>query len=905
MEPSIKMRAYSTHEIELMKELETTIQEGLSSSKVIKRQNQYGLNEIKQKRGTHPIIIFLGQFNQPLIYILLAASFITAILKEWVDSLVIFGVVIVNAIIGFILEVKARKAIESLGKSVSREANVIRDGKRQRIPASQLTIGDIVFLLSGDKAPADIRLIKVRELQIDESTLTGESIPVIKSTAVIEKNTILAERTNMVYSSTLVTYGMGTGIVVAIGNNTEIGRINQMIATADVLETPLTKLIARFSKVLLYVIMGLAGITFLIGVFRGDKIVEMFMAAVALAVGAIPEGLPAALTITLAIGVSKMAKRHAIVRKLPAVETLGSTNVICSDKTGTLTKNQMTVQNIFTTGHNYEISGIGYEPKGNFLANNCNINPLDDLVLKECLIAGMLCNDSNLVSIENNWPIEGDPTEGALLVSAMKSGLSRDAILTDLPRLDTIPFESEYQYMATLHKNAKSKNNIVYVKGSVESILARSSKVLLSSGEIVNIDVNRCLEASNVLATKGLRVLAFGCLMVDKSKSGITHADIAENLVFLGLQAMIDPPRPEAIQAIQACHKAGIKVKMITGDHELTALAIAHMIGIVGNSQNLSEFQVLNGKRIAELSDQELIDIVENVYVYARVAPEHKLRLVKALQFHGDIVAMTGDGVNDAPSLRQANIGIAMGITGTDVAKETADMILTDDNFATIEAAVEEGRGVYDNLVKFITWTLPTNFGEGLVILLAVIAGIALPILPVQILWINMTTAILLGLTLAFEKMEPGIMSRPPRKSSQSILTPDLIIRIFVVGALLCAGAFGFFEYAIRMGKSEVLARTVAVNIFVFGELFYLFNCRSLRFSMFKIGIFSNPLLWIGVLIMILLQILFTYAPFMNRVFHSTQIDILDWIFVLITGIIIYATVGLDKLLRNRKYKTL
>ncbi|MBU2447599.1 MAG: HAD-IC family P-type ATPase, partial [Bacteroidetes bacterium] len=543
--------------------------------------------------------------------------------------------------------------------------------------------------------------------------------------------------------------------------------------------------------------------------------------------------------------------------------------------------------------------------KGNFLANNCNINPLDDLVLKECLIAGMLCNDSNLVSIENNWPIEGDPTEGALLVSAMKSGLSRDAILTDLPRLDTIPFESEYQYMATLHKNAKSKNNIVYVKGSVESILARSSKVLLSSGEIVNIDVNRCLEASNVLATKGLRVLAFGCLMVDKSKSGITHADIAENLVFLGLQAMIDPPRPEAIQAIQACHKAGIKVKMITGDHELTALAIAHMIGIVGNSQNLSEFQVLNGKRIAELSDQELIDIVENVYVYARVAPEHKLRLVKALQFHGDIVAMTGDGVNDAPSLRQANIGIAMGITGTDVAKETADMILTDDNFATIEAAVEEGRGVYDNLVKFITWTLPTNFGEGLVILLAVIAGIALPILPVQILWINMTTAILLGLTLAFEKMEPGIMSRPPRKSSQSILTPDLIIRIFVVGALLCAGAFGFFEYAIRMGKSEVLARTVAVNIFVFGELFYLFNCRSLRFSMFKIGIFSNPLLWIGVLIMILLQILFTYAPFMNRVFHSTQIDILDWIFVLITGIIIYATVGLDKLLRNRKYKTL
>jgi Ca2+-transporting ATPase len=390
---------------------------------------------------------------------------------------------------------------------------------------------------------------------------------------------------------------------------------------------------------------------------------------------------------------------------------------------------------------------------------------------------------------------------------------------------------------------------------------------------------------------------------VNKSKTDISHADIDKNLVFLGLQAMIDPPRSEVIQAIQTCHNAGIKVKMITGDHELTALAIAQQIGIAGNSQNLTELQVLNGKRIAELSDQELVEIIEQVNVFARVAPEQKLRLVKALQFHGDIVAMTGDGVNDAPSLRQANIGIAMGITGTDVAKETADMILTDDNFATIESAVEEGRGVYDNLVKFLTWTLPTNFGLGLVIFLAVIAGIALPILPVQILWINMTTVILLGLMLAFEKMEPDVMSRPPRQSSQSILSPALITRIFIVGALLCAGAFIFFEYAIMLGKSEAYARTIAINIFVFGELMYLFNCRSLKYSMFKIGVFSNPLLWVGVISMILLQILFTYAPVMNQIFHTKPIDILDWIWVLITGIIIYTTVGLDKYLRNRKYK--
>lgn len=884
----------------LVREYETSIEKGLTSAEIQKRQNIYGLNEIKHERGTHPIIMFLSQFNQPLIYILFAASIITAILNEWVDSSVILGVVLVNAVIGYFQESKARKAIESLGKSISKEATVIREGKKHRISASQLTIGDIVLLQSGDKVPADLRLIKIRELQLDESALTGESVPVIKTTNVLDEQTILAERTNMAYSSTLVTYGIGTGVVVGIGNSTEIGRINQMIATADILETPLTKLIARFSKLLLIVILGLAAITFIIGIIRGEKIFDIFMASVALAVGAIPEGLPAALTITLAIGVSKMAKRNAIIRKLPAVETLGSTTIICSDKTGTLTKNQMTVQNVYTENKSFEVTGIGYQQTGDFLYNSIKTNPLDDLVLKECLSAGMLCNDSSIIQVDESFIVEGDPTEGALLVSAMKSGLSRDAILKNMPRIDTIPFESEYQYMATLHSDLISGENIIYIKGSVESILARGSLMLLNSGKTVSIDVNKILKASDELAKKGLRVLAFAYLKVDKSKTEISHKDISDDLVFLGLQAMIDPPRPEVIQAVQTCQKAGISVKMITGDHDLTALSISKQIGIVKNNDNNDEHLVLNGKRFNEISDEELVEIVKEVNVFARVAPEHKLRLVKALQSEDTIVAMTGDGVNDAPSLRQANIGIAMGIAGTDVAKETADMILIDDNFATIEAAVEEGRGVYDNLVKFITWTLPTNFGEGLVILLAIVLGTVLPIIPVQILWINMTTAILLGLTLAFEKIEPGVMIRPPRKSTQQILSAVLIIRIFIVGTLLCLGAFGLFEYAIQSGKSQEVARTIALNVFVFGELFYLFNCRSLRYSIFKIGVFSNPYLWGGVLLMILLQIILTYVPFMNSAFHTAPIEMFDWLLIIVSGFIIYFIIGIEKYIRER-----
>ncbi len=883
----------------VLRQLDVSPTQGLSSEEVRRRQSKYGLNAIPKKKQKTPLELFLQQFTQPLVVILLIATVITALLQEWVDSSVIFGVVLVNAIIGFVQESKALKAIEALAKSVASEATVIRNGEKQRIPSIELTIGDVVLLQSGDKVPADLRLVQVRELQVDESSLTGESVPVIKQTDALDADTVLGDRSNMAYSSTLVTYGTAVGVVVAIGRNTEIGKINEMIAEADVLETPLTQSIAQFSKVLLYVILGLAALTFVVGLLRGEKWVDMFMAAVALAVAAIPEGLPAAVTITLAIGVARMAKRNAIIRKLPAVETLGSASVICSDKTGTLTQNQMTVQKIYAGDNLYSVTGIGYEPSGTFMRGEQTISATDNCALQETLICGLLCNDSNLVSLDGQWKIEGDPTEGALIVSAQKAGLARKTLLSRLPRIDTIPFESAYQYMATLHACQEMNDTVAYVKGSVERLLERAQFALSDKGEIVALDAARLLQHADMLASQGLRVLAFAYKRFDRSKASLSHADIS-GLIFLGLQAMIDPPRPEAIEAVAACQSAGIRVKMITGDHELTALAIAKRLGIALPQATMDS--VMNGRTLTTLPEEQLPEVVEKISVFARVAPEDKLRLVKALQKKGYIVAMTGDGVNDAPSLKQANIGIAMGIAGTDVAKETADMILTDDNFATIEAAVEEGRNVYDNLVKFITWTLPTNFGEGLVILASVVAGLTLPILPVQLLWINMTTAILLGLMLAFEPKEPGIMNRPPREPNEPILTTSLVVRIVIVGALLCVGALLFFELALQDGRTDAEARTIAVNIFVMGELLYLFNCRSLRYSMFKIGLFSNPLIWLGVSGMLVLQALYMYLPFMNVAFQSAPLTLADWGISCVPGLIIYAVIGLLKYWRYGRH---
>jgi len=886
---------------EAIRHLETDIDEGLSAAEVARRQEQFGRNVLTPPKGQSAFVRFLLQFNQPLVYILLAAALITAGLHEWVDSGVIFGVVLVNAIIGFVQESKAVKAIEALARAMTSEATVIRGGEKTRVQASELTLGDVVVLQSGDKAPADLRLVSSRELQVDESALTGESVPVEKHKEVLDADTVLADRNNMVYSSTLATYGTGVGVVTAIGDHTEIGRINEMIASAEILATPLTKRIARFSHLLLYVILCMALFTFALGLLRGEAWLDMFMAAVSLAVGAIPEGLPAAMTITLAIGVGKMAKRHAIIRKLPAVETLGSTTVICSDKTGTLTQNEMTVQQVYAGGDVLSVSGAGYAPEGTFALDGGDaVDPTRNEALMECLRAGALCNDSRVTKSEEGWRVEGDPTEGALITAARKAGIDTQSLGRKSPRVDAIPFESEHQYMATLHEAGSNARRVIYLKGSVESVVPRCSGLITGGSGLSPLDFEEIHRRVDAMAAKGLRVLAFARREVPREVGSIGHDDVREDMTFLGLQAMIDPPRPEAIASVRACQRAGIEVKMITGDHAGTAAAIAREIGLGRVNETGAAPAVLTGKDLAAISDDELMARVSDTSVFARVAPEQKLRLVQALQAKGNVVAMTGDGVNDAPALRQADIGVAMGITGTEVSKEAADMVLTDDNFSSIEAAVEEGRGVYDNLVKFITWTLPTNLGEGLVILAAIAAGRTLPILPVHILWINMTTAVLLGLMLAFEPKEPGIMARPPRDPASPILTRPLIVRILLVGFLLLAGAFGLFEYEMLQGETEAKARTVAVNVFVFGELFYLFNCRSLRYSMFRLGLFSNPWILVGVASMTALQVLFTYLPVMNRVFGSEPIGVSEWLIISGTGVVIYAVVGVEKWIRNR-----
>ena len=875
--------------------LETDRDRGLDKLEVRRRQQDFGPNVLTQKRGKSPLLSFLLQFHQPLVYILLGATVITVFLQKWVDAGVIFGVVLINALIGFVQESKAVKALEALTRSMESEATVIRAGQKQKVSSTDLVPGDLVLLQSGDKVPADVRLFSSRELQIDESALTGESLPVGKSPETFPAETVLADRRNMAYSSTLVTYGTGSGVVVATSDQTEVGRISKLIAGADVLATPLTRKIAHFSAVLLWIILGLAGVTMIVGMLYGETLFDMFMTAVALAVSAIPEGLPAVMTITLAIGVARLAKRRAIIRKLPAVETLGSTTVICSDKTGTLTQNQMTVQQVLAGGELFAVSGVGYVPEGEFSKGGVTVDPRTHRALLECLTAGVLCNDARLVAAEDGWRVEGDPTEGALLTSASKAGVSPDAMAGERPQLDTLPFESQHQYMATLHDGGPRQPRLLYLKGSVEQIVARCGEAAGPDLRPVDLDIDAIDCQVDQMTATGMRVLAFARAELHADCSSITHRDVAGGLTFLGLQAMIDPPRPEAVEAVHTCQAAGIRVKMVTGDHAGTASAIARQIGLDGADDADGAGIALNGAAIARLSDAELIEAAERVAVFARVSPEQKLRLVKALQARNHVVAMTGDGVNDAPALRQADIGVAMGITGTEVAKEAADMVLTDDSFSSIEAAVDEGRGVFDNLVKFITWVLPTNVGEGLVILVAVFAGLTLPILPLQILWINLTTTVMLGLTLAFEPKELGIMTRRPRDPKRPMLSQALMRRILLVGLLLFAGAFGLFEWELYQGESDPAARTAAVNVLVFGELFYLFNCRSLTDSMFTLGVFSNPWLFVGVITMVASQLLFTYLPAMQHVFGTASLGVTEWLLIFAVGIVIYTVVEIEK----------
>lgn len=828
---------------------------GLSEAEVRERRTRFGRNVLPQPRRRGPLVRFVRQFHNPLVYVLLIAAAVTVVIGHGVDAVVILVVVLVNAVIGFIQEERADRALESLAEQVRTSSSVLRSGVMSRVDSIDLVPGDIVRLEAGDRVAADIRLLEVVGLRVDESALTGESAPVDKMTAMLPAQTVLGDRGNMAYAGTLIVGGSATGVAVGTGAETELGRIHRLVGMAEGVQTPLTRKLTRFSRWLTALIVVLALATFAIGLVRGESASEMLLAAVALAVSAIPEGLPAAVTITLAIGVSRMARRHAIIRHLPAAETLGSTTVICTDKTGTLTMNRMTVRQVHADGETRALDAA------------------ETAAMRECLYAGLRCNDA----VVEEGRTTGDPTEIALISAAHDRGVGATEGTT---RVAEVPFTPESRLMAVLDSDAQGAQT-VWIKGAVERVLD-----LCDAGDRGEIE-----SAASDMGRQALRVLAFA--RAEPPMDGDFTEGILTSLpcIFVGLQAMEDPPRPEAVAAVAACRSAGIEVFMITGDHAETARSIAEQIGIVADGSDA----VLTGHQMEQLDDDSLSDALTTARVLARVSPEQKLRVVELLQHQKHIVAMTGDGVNDAPALKQADIGIAMGDMGTEVAKEASAMVLTDDNFATIESAVEEGRGVFDNLTKFIIWTLPTSLGEALVILSAIVVGTTLPVLPVQILWINMTTAVALGLMLAFEPGEPGIMTRPPRRPDQPIMTAAVVRRIITVGALMMIGAFGAFQVSRSMGLSLEESRTVVVSAFVAMEIGYLFNCRVLDRSVLTVGLLSNrPLLW-GVATMIGLQLLFVYAPFMNAVFVTSPLSLMAWVGVSGLGVAVFLLVGLEK----------
>jgi Ca2+-transporting ATPase len=871
---------------EVTRYLNINIETGLTDAEVAKRKESFGTNELKAKRGKSALLRFLLQFHQPLLYILLIAGAIKAFLGQWVNAGVIWGVTLINAIIGFVQESKAESAIAALASSVKTNSTIIRNSNKLQVPSTELIPGDIVLLTSGDKVPADLRLVQTRNLQINESGLTGESVAVEKDTQPVNADAVLAERTNMAYAGSFVTFGTGKGVVVAIGTATETGRISQLMEQGNILKTPLTRKFDKFSRTLLYIILGIAALTFAVGLGYGNTWVEMFEPAVAFAVSAIPEGLPAVVTITLAIGVSRMARRHAIVRKLPAVETLGGATVICSDKTGTLTENQMTVQAIYAGDQEYTVTGTGYAPDGEILLNENSMDFNDVPPLAECLKAGLLCNDSHLETKNGLWIVVGDPTEGALITVANKVGLTHERLQTSISRVDAIPFESEFQYMATLHE-VENQERIVYIKGSVEAVLKRCQQMLNSSGQLIPIDADTVHQQVDTMAHQGLRVLAFAKKPGSENQDSLDHADIDNDLIFLGLQGMIDPPRQEAINAVQACQQAGIQVKMITGDHAVTAAAIASRMGF----NHHQEVRAFTGAELAKMEKPELATAIEDGVVFARVAPEQKLRIVEALQSKGEIVAMTGDGVNDAPALKQADIGIAMGGAGTEVAKEAADMILTDDNFASIEAAVEEGRTVYQNLLKAIAFILPVNGGESMTILISVLLARALPILSLQVLWLNMVNSIAMTVPLAFEPKSEQIMQKPPRNPNEKLLSPHLVKRIIIISIFNWILIFGVFEWMKQTTGNVDLARTMAIQSLVVGRLFYLLSITQLGVAIvdkirgIRREIGDQTAMYIGIASTIVLQIIFSQWSVMNKLFYTAPLDLNQWLICFVVGL--------------------
>ncbi len=857
---------------DVVRDLGADAARGLTAAEADERLAREGPNTLPAERGRGPVRLFLSQFNSPLIYVLLTAAAVTALMREHVDALVILGVVVANAVVGHVQESRAEKALTALAALGETTATVVRDGRRRTVPASELVPGDLVELSAGDKVPADLRLLRADELAVDESALTGESVPAAKDTAVTP-GAPLGDRTGMAFSGTLVTRGQGAGVVVATGTRTELGGIQRLVLGTSAVQTPLTRKIIQFSKIVTVAILVLAAATFLLGVARGRAAAEMLTASVALAVGAIPEGLPAVMTVTLALGVARMAGRGAIVRHLPAVETLGGTTVICTDKTGTLTQNQMTVTAISAGGRDYTVTGAGYAPEGAVHSDGEPVRLSEHPVLRDILTGGLACNDAELFQNEDGWQVAGDPTEGALLVSAAKAGI--DSVP---PRLATLPFNGERRFMATLHEDGT-----VHVKGPLERILELCDDQAGPDGEPVPLDRDGAAARAEAYGRDALRVLAFA-----RGRTAAADLDELPRLTFLGLQAMIDPPREEAARAVETCRQAGIDVKMITGDHVETARAIGARVGLEGDA--------MTG---AALDADVPPERIRSTAVFARVSPEQKLRLVRALQDDGHVIAMTGDGVNDAPALKQADIGVAMGRTGTDAAKESADMVLTDDDFVSIERAVEEGRGVFDNLVKFIVWALPSNLGLGLVLVAAIVADTELPILPLQVLWLNMTAVLVLGLPFAVEPKDEAIMRRPPRDPSLPLITRAMTARILAVSAILLAGAFGLQNWERANGAEPDVAQTIVVNVFALTLLGYVFNCLSLdRFLLWR-GVRRNPWVAVSALALVAIQLFYTYAPPMNDVFGSAPLTLAHWLRIATIAAGSYALLELLKLLQR------
>ena len=874
---------YSLTVGEVTDKLKTDETKGLSAAEAQSRLNEHGLNKLPEEKGQHVILRFLKHFNDILIYVLFVAAAVTFWLSHYADTVVILVVTVINAAIGFIQENKAQKALADIKKMLSIKAQVVRDGMREEIDSDKLTLGDIVLLTPGTKVPADLRLIRTDNLKLEESPLTGEAVPSEKNTEVLEKDTMLGDRYNMAFSGTTVSAGTATGVVVAIGAETEIGKINQMIKEVEDITTPLLRQTAQFGKVVSITIIGIAFLVFLFGYFFRDyDLAELFMSVIGLAVAAIPEGLPAILSIILAIGVQNMARRNAIVKNLPSVETLGAVSVICSDKTGTLTKNEMTVKPLQTFDSFFTVTGTGYKPEGDVMKNGVHIDLSEETALCHLMECFNTCNDAVIGEENGLWTIKGEPTEGALVTLYHKAQMEH----RELTRIRTIPFDSEYKYMATLADYPNKR--LIMIKGAPDRLLDMAD-FDFSNDTTQPIDRAFWEAMITKLAQQGQRVIGAAYKLVDKSVTEIEHHDIHDGIVFLGLAGIIDPPREEAIDAITACNAAGIRVKMITGDHVETAKAIGREMGISNG------MMALQGKDIENMSDEELRRAAMDNAIFARTSPEHKLRLVRAIQAEGAICGMTGDGVNDAPALKKADVGIAMGIKGTEVTKDAAEMVLADDNFATIIAAVEEGRRIYDNLKKTILFILPTNVAESFLIIASILFGTMIPLTPIQILWVNMVTSVTVSLALAFESIEKGTMKRQPRSPQTPLLSGYFIWRILFVSVLIGGLTLLMNQYLLHNGVDEAIVRTVTLQSIVITQLFHLYNSRSIRGFAFNKDFFANKAIFVVSFVLIALQLSISYLPFMHEVFGTVALPLNYWIYPIALGIFIFIAVEIEK----------